>query len=623
MLESLDLHEPLLVNAIGHSVGLLLFAGFLALVLRDKRRGHGGPSNLLPIAAGLALLWNAGSLIVLAASSGLLATSDLVAAISFAVLSLLPAALLHLSLKGRVRPIWIAGWALGIVAAGLHLAELGRPDVRFHQAALWVIILGFGLLTLMAMLTNRRLAPSARLGAPRITASMCLFLFAISFVHFNPGHVRYAWSGEIAFHHAGIPLALYVLSQDYRFLLLDAFLRFLTNSIVAGGAIILSLALNSRFHILDRVGDNPFLQGILVVLVCMVLIALSFVRGRLQLLLTRVLFRRSDHEPAIRAIRAAGSTAESEAGLLHSAEPIIAAFVQADRCEIRELKAREEQMFALGPILASDSSQPWAEVCVPIRFLKGDGVWILVGRREGGLRYLSEDLQELSRLAGVVAEQVERLRNSEIQRLVSQAELRALQSQINPHFLFNALNTLYGTIPRDAPDARRMVLNLAEIFRYFLQSDRTFISLAEELQIVRAYLQIEMLRLGDKLKSEIDVDESAERALIPVLSIQPLVENAVKHGVAARSTPGSVRIRARMGPGGILVEVSDSGAGFRGSPRTTAGAGIGLENVRQRLKLCYGEATSLSIDSTDRGSIVSFLVPLSHAVPLVAEKVST
>jgi sensor histidine kinase YesM len=86
---------------------------------------------------------------------------------------------------------------------------------------------------------------------------------------------------------------------------------------------------------------------------------------------------------------------------------------------------------------------------------------------------------------------------------------------------------------------------------------------------------------------------------------------------------GSVRIQARMGPSGILVEVSDSGAGFRGSPRTTAGAGIGLENVRQRLKLCYGEATSLSIDSTGRGSVVSFLIPLSHAVPVVAEKVST
>ena len=81
-------------------------------------------------------------------------------------------------------------------------------------------------------------------------------------------------------------------------------------------------------------------------------------------------------------------------------------------------------------------------------------------------------------------------------RLVSQAELRALQSQINPHFLFNALNTLYGTIPREAAAARRMVLNLAGIFRYFLQSDKTFVTLAKEIEIVRAYLEVEQSRLG-------------------------------------------------------------------------------------------------------------------------------
>ena len=92
----------------------------------------------------------------------------------------------------------------------------------------------------------------------------------------------------------------------------------------------------------------------------------------------------------------------------------------------------------------------------------------------------------LSRLTSVILEQVERFRNLEMQRLVSQAELRALQSQINPHFLFNALNTLYGIIPREASGARKTVLNLAEIFRYFLQSERSFIQLSEELEIVKS-----------------------------------------------------------------------------------------------------------------------------------------
>src|ERR1700739_3984351 len=106
-----------------------------------------------------------------------------------------------------------------------------------------------------------------------------------------------------------------------------------------------------------------------------------------------------------------------------------------------------------------------------------------------------------------------------MQRLVSQAELRALQSQMNPHFLFNALNTLYGTIPRESSSARRMVLNLAEIFRYFLQIDKTFVPLSEEIQIVRAYLEVEQSRLGNRLKMDIQVDDAALDVPIPVLSI--------------------------------------------------------------------------------------------------------
>src|SRR5262249_52296022 len=142
------------------------------------------------------------------------------------------------------------------------------------------------------------------------------------------------------------------------------------------------------------------------------------------------------------------------------------------------------------------------------------------------------DLDALARTAIEVAEQVEKLRQQEMHRLVNQAELRALQSQMNPHFLFNALNTLYGTIPREATEARRIVLNLADLFRYVLRSNKTVVPLAEELQIVRAYLEVEQLRLGERLHVEIQMDDSALNVPIPVLSVQPLVENAIKHGVA-------------------------------------------------------------------------------------------
>ncbi|MBI1898256.1 MAG: histidine kinase [Acidobacteria bacterium] len=630
MFQSLDVHEPLLVNSVGHAIGFLLFAGLLVLVLHDKRRGESGPSNLLPITASLALLWNAGSLVVLAATSGLLPASDFVPSASFAVLSLIPAALLELSLNGQGRLICLAGWILSACAAVLHLVELLSPDMRFHQLALWLIIAGFGCLTLIAMITVRRPA-GTRLDRSRIPVSMSLFLFAISFAHFNPQYARSAWSGEIAFHHAGIPLALYVLLQDYRFLLLDAFMRFLANSVVAAGFIALAVGLDSRFRLLEHAGQNPFVQGMLLVTAGLLIVLVVIVRGKLQVLLTRVVFRRQDPGPAVQAIRNAGNTGKSEREFLELSAATLAAFVQAGRHEVRLIKAWNEKELASEPIVLADSNHqkdrfgfahPWVEALIPARFLKGDGACILLGRREGGKRYLSEDLQELSRLAAVVVEQVERLRSSEMQRLASQAELRALQSQINPHFLFNSLNTLYGTIPRSAAEARGLVMDLAEIFRYFLQSDRTFIPLSEELEIVRAYLQVEKLRLGDRLHTDIVVEPAAGQAMIPILSVQPLVENAVKHGVAARSGTGTVQLHARVVESGVLIEVSDDGCGFAPLGRKSAGAGIGLDNVRQRLKLCYGESADLQIASSERGTTVAFWIGANHAFREICRELS-
>lgn len=576
------------------------------------------------IAAGLALLWNVGSLAVLGASSGLIPGSDVIAALSFGVLSLLPATLLQLSLEDKARAIWISGYVISGLAVTLHLAELKSPDPRFHQAALWVIIIGFGALTLIAMLTaHRRPSGGGQNGARRIAVSMCLFLLAISFVHFSPGHVRYAWSSEIALHHAGIPLALYLLLQDYRFLMVDAFLRFFANALVACGFVGLSLLLNAKFEILHRAKDNPFLQGILVVAACLVLVTLVFVRERLQVALTRVMFGRADRDPAIHRIREAGTTSESEAAFLQQATQVIAAFMRAPQSAIPELPNCEDRTLTTEPFLVADSdphlqgSYPWAQVCIPVRFTKGDAVLLFLGRREGGRRYLSEDLQEVGRLGAVIAEQVERYRSCEIQRLVSQAELRALQSQINPHFLFNSLNTLYGSIPRESTEARRMVLNLAEIFRYCLQSDRTLIPLSEEVQIITAYLEIEVLRHGDRLITQILMDEAAGKVLIPVLSVQPLVENAVKHGIANRSGAGTVRLNASSTPDGVRIEVSDDGEGFQSSSRRqtkSSGGGVGLDNVRQRLRLCFGDSACIHIESSDHGSTVSFLVPSPAAL---------
>jgi LytS/YehU family sensor histidine kinase len=236
---------------------------------------------------------------------------------------------------------------------------------------------------------------------------------------------------------------------------------------------------------------------------------------------------------------------------------------------------------------------------------------IALGRRTGGRRYLSEDLAALARAADAIAEQLDLRHESEMRRLVSQAELRALQSQIHPHFLFNALNALYGIIPREAKGARDTVLNLADIFRYFLDTRKTLVPLSEELHIVEAYLDIERLRLGDKLHTEIVVDPGAKDVPIPILSIQPIVENAVKHGVAPLSTGGTVAIEVQREMGGeLVVTVSDTGRGFPDSEE----GGVGLDNVRRRLELTYGGAATLDIYSGSEGSTVRILIPASVPV---------
>jgi two-component system sensor histidine kinase LytS len=261
-----------------------------------------------------------------------------------------------------------------------------------------------------------------------------------------------------------------------------------------------------------------------------------------------------------------------------------------------------------------------ASVCAPgeaealLRVRTGDGQRELgLSRRAGGRRYLSEDLALLARFAAEIALRLETDRETELKRLVAQAELRALQSQIHPHFLFNALNTLYGLIPREARGARQTVLDLSDILRFFFRTGSAEIPLEEELRIVKAYLAIEALRLGQKLTYEVDAPAESLHVTIPVLTLQPLVENAVRHAVAPRAEGGRVQVRAGFDSRGLKVSVEDDGPGFSESPATDARPRVGLDNVRKRLRLRYGPEYGLQIDTKPGRTVVSFLVPVGES----------
>jgi len=615
-------HETQLVNTIGHSAGAIIFGIFLYLLLRDRSGTRLRGSWLSFAAAGLAFLWNIGALAALIASTRNAALAELIVFFCFAVLSLLPAVLLHLSLDGSFAPVIASGYALSAVAIGVHLEELLHPGSNYQRRALLLITIGFAILTGISVAGVAFQGDSDRRAkASRIFGAMCSALIAMSFVHLGSGQPLNAWSSELLLHHAGIPLALFVLLQDYRFVLLDAFVRFLANVLLAGVLTFAVIRITFQWVSIDpRVSGNPLYAAVLLIGICLLLIAFALLRAQVQQWLTRVVFRRPDLNKALHEMQSRSALFTDEAGFLEWAATELARFMRTTRVEIiPEARCREmlRGRNLLFPVPASDlpafrqsPELAWVEAVVPLRLAHGDVRYLLLGRRQGGRRYLSEDLQSLSRLTTVILEQVERFRNLEMQRLVSQAELRALQSQINPHFLFNALNTLYGIIPRDATGARKTVLNLAEIFRYFLQSERSFIQLSEELEIVKAYLEIERLRLGPRLEVRIDVDDAALPILIPILSIQPLVENAIKHGLSAKSGPGVLGLRATVQDGELWIVVEDNGLGLANRSEKS-GSGVGLANVKRRLQLCFGPDADILIDSSSEGTKVQFAIPLA------------
>jgi len=209
----------------------------------------------------------------------------------------------------------------------------------------------------------------------------------------------------------------------------------------------------------------------------------------------------------------------------------------------------------------------------------------------------------------VIARERERMRRraveaelgaQQLERQALQAELAALQSRTNPHFLFNALNTIAALIAEDPAKAERAVERLAELLRYALDgAKREWVALADEVAAVEGYLELERLRYGDRLCTSIDVEPRALAVEVPPMLLQPLVENAVLHGVASRRGPTKVELVARRTDGRLELVVDDDGPGPAGS--THRGTGLAHDDLRARLALLYGDRARVEIGERPGG----------------------
>jgi signal transduction histidine kinase len=201
--------------------------------------------------------------------------------------------------------------------------------------------------------------------------------------------------------------------------------------------------------------------------------------------------------------------------------------------------------------------------------------------------------------------QQRQMQAAQLRAQLTEARLQALRMQINPHFLFNTLNTVSGLVERDPPGARTMLARLSGLLRHTLSNEsQQLVPLHQEMAMLRDYLDIMRVRFEDRLRVEMEVDDAVRDARVPDLILQPLVENAIKHGVRPRETPGRVRIEAARIGDSVRIRVEDDGPGLQGDGAPNGiTEGVGLRNVRERLQRIYGDAHRMTLSPAEGGGL--------------------
>ncbi len=277
-------------------------------------------------------------------------------------------------------------------------------------------------------------------------------------------------------------------------------------------------------------------------------------------------------------------------------------------------RTRDDRLNIVPRLISSDPSCPLKSAVLAPMIVQGKRAGTLIAFYRSPGRPSHAELRVVQEAASLVSAQVELSVLAEHEERLAQAELRALRAQISPHFIYNALAAVAGDIHARPEEARELLIDFAEFTRYLFRDGRSYVTLGEELDHVQRYLRLEQARFRGSLHVTIDVPDETRSAVVPAMSVQPLVENAVRHGVELRAGSGRVQITAREIGGDVELRVRDDGSGIEPErvPAVLAGAGggIGLSNVDSRLRATFGDRYALRIESrVGEGTTAVMTVP--------------
>ncbi len=657
----------LLVNVVGFFLGAVLYGLLFAMALGSPAPGWpsrwdtrlaSSSSRLLVLTGLLGVAWNSGALLAyglhVPADGPALAT---LLTASFTALGFLPAVVVHSVLARREEPGLVsisarltiaAAYAFSVTASLMHVASAMRGHTVPSSTALNVLTAGFALLMVALLVTTRR-----RPHEGRAIWVVALSVFAVSALHLAQHTGGESWWTEMVGHHASLLLALAILHRDYRFALADIFLK-------RALALTLLIAVVLTVHVtVGVVWMANETGGTAAPRVTAYLLALSLFAATIHGSMRRasdwfvdaVMLQRPNYEQLRTDIASLIAREEHPQTILTIVTDHLRLALDARWTSVRAWMSDDLFAGGAGSLVAHGrdaeralqqtlrledaeddprtlGGAPRAVLLVPT--VDAPHYACVIGELTAGRRLLSDDLAMLESVAMLAGRRIDAVRvaqervaasvrEQEISRLATEAELRALRAQLNPHFLFNALTTV-GYLIQTAPDrAMGTLLRLTSLLRGVLRrTTNEFGTLGDELELIESYLEIEQARFEERLRVTIDVPVSLRTLPVPSLIVQPLVENAVKHGIASSRTGGEVIVAAFLesdedGENGQLrVSVRDTGVGAtQGDLERGRARGLGISSIEHRLRSHYGPAAFLHVSSVpDVGTTVDLIVPV-------------